>query len=349
MEWSSRMKHRLAEIAERFGGHVLGNADTTIEQIATLESAQAEHITFLASSKYRTQLAATRAGAVIVSEADAGATQLPRIVCDNPYAYFAKVSAFLNPAAQTLPGIHPSAVIEEGAQIDPTAHIGPHVVVGAGAKIGAHSVIMAGCSIGAGVILGKDVRLYPRVVVYHDCVLGNRLIAHSGVVIGADGFGIAMDEGCWRKIPQIGRVVIGDDVEIGANTTIDRGALDDTVIEDGVKLDNQIQVAHNVCIGAHTAIAGCVGIAGSTTIGHHCRIGGSAGILGHLHIADHVEISSFTLIGKSIRESGSYTGIYPFSKNDEWRRNAAHLRHLDELADKVKALQQEIEVLKRKD
>lgn len=352
MEWPSRMKrtaYRLADIAERFGGQVMGNADTAIEQIATLESARPEHIAFLASSKYRKQLASTSAGAVIVSEADAEATQLPRIVCDNPYTYFAKVSLFLNPAAQTLPGIHPSAVIEEGAQIDPSAHIGPHVVIGSGAKIGAHSVIMAGCSIGSGVVLGEHARLYPRVVVYHDCVLGNRLIAHSGVVIGADGFGIAMDEGCWLKIPQIGRVVIGDDVEIGANTTIDRGALDDTVIENGVKLDNQIQVAHNVRIGAHTAIAGCVGIAGSTTIGHHCRIGGSAGILGHLHIADHVEISSFTLIGKSIRVSGSYTGIYPFEKNEEWRKNAVHLRHLGELADKVKALQQEIEVLKRKD
>lgn len=352
MERSSRKKrtaHRLEDIAERFGGRVLGNADTTIEQIATLETAQAEHIAFLASSKYRAQLANTRAGAVIVSEADAGATQLPRIVCDNPYTYFARVSTFLNPPAQDLPGIHPSAVIEDGAQIDPSAHIGPHVAIGAGARIGVRSVIMAGCSIGAGVSIGEDARLYPRVVVYHDCVLGNRLIAHSGVVIGADGFGIAMDEGRWLKIPQIGRVVIGDDVEIGANTTIDRGALDDTVIGDGVKLDNQIQVAHNVRIGAHTAIAGCVGIAGSTTIGHHCRIGGSAGILGHLRIADHVEISSFTLIGKSIRESGSYTGIYPFSKNEEWRNNAAHLRHLGELADKVKALQQEIEVLKRKD
>ena len=169
------------------------------------------------------------------------------------------------------------------------------------------------------------------------------------MVIGADGFGIAMEDGCWLKIPQIGRVVIGDDVEIGANTTIDRGALDDTVIEDGVKLDNQIQVAHNVRIGAHTAIAGCVGIAGSTTIGRYCRIGGSAGILGHLQIADHVEISSFTLIGKSIREPGSYTGIFPFSKKEEWRKNAAHLRHLDGLADKIKILQQEIEALRRKD
>ena len=343
-----RTAYRLADIAARFGGRVLGDADATVNQVATLQSAQAGQLAFLASGKYRAQLASTNAGAVIVGEADAGATQFPRIVCDNPYAYFAKVSAFLNPPPQTVPGVHPSAVIGKGAQIDPTAHIGPHVLIGAAARIGAHSVIMAGCHIGDGASIGDHAHLYPRVVVYHDCVLGNSLIAHSGVVIGADGFGIAMDEGRWLKIPQIGRVVIGDDVEIGANTTIDRGALDDTVIEDGVKLDNLIQVGHNVRIGAHTAIAACVAIAGSATIGRHCRIGGCTGILGHIHIADNVEISSFTMIGKSIREAGTYTGIYPFSSNQEWRRNAAQVRHLDELAAKVKTLQQEIEVLKRK-
>ncbi len=344
-----RTAYRLADIAARFGGCVLGDADATVNQVATLQSARAGQLAFLASSKYRAQLASTNAGAVIVGEADAGATKLPRIVSDNPYAYFAKVSAFLNPSMQDEPGVHPSAVIGKGAQIAPTAHIGPHVSIGAAVKIGAHSIIMAGCNIGDGTSIGDNAHLYPRVVVYHDCVLGNRLIAHSGVVIGADGFGIAMDEGRWLKIPQIGRVVIGDDVEIGANTTIDRGALDDTVIEDGVKLDNQIQVGHNVHIGAYTAIAACVAIAGSATIGHHCRIGGCTGILGHIQIADNVEISSFTMIGKSIREAGIYTGIFPFSSNQEWRKNAAQVRHLDELAAKVKTLQQEIEGLKRKD
>ncbi|MES1982838.1 MAG: UDP-3-O-(3-hydroxymyristoyl)glucosamine N-acyltransferase [Pseudomonadota bacterium] len=343
-----RTAYRLADIAARFGGRVLGNADEMVDQVATLESARQRQITFLASSKYRHQLATTGAAAIIVGEANAEATPLPRIVCDNPYAYFARVSAWLNPMPQAAPGIHASAVIE-GAQIDPSAHIGPLVVIENGAQIGAHCVILAGCSIGAGVVIGPHSYLYPQVVVYHGCVLGRRVIVHSGAVIGADGFGIAPDAGRWLKIPQIGRVVIGDDVEVGANTTIDRGALDDTVIEDGVKLDNQIQVAHNVRIGAHTAIAGCVGIAGSTTIGRHCRIGGSAGILGHLTIADHVEIASFTLIGKSIREAGSYSGIYPFSKNEDWRRNAVHLRHLDALADKIKELQHDIEVLKRTD
>ena len=339
--------YRLADIAARFGGRVLGDASATVGQVATLDGAQAGYIAFLANSKYRSQLAATRAGAVILGEADADATQLPRIVCDNPYLYFARVSAFLNPTQQFAPGIHPSAVIGRGAQIDPSTHIGPHVAIGAGAKIGARSVIHAGCSIGENAVIGEDALLYPNVTVYHECVLGKRLIAHAGAVIGADGFGMAHDGERWLKIPQIGRVLIGDDVEIGANTTIDRGALDDTVIGDGVKLDNQIQVAHNVRIGAHTAIAGCVGIAGSTTIGRHCRIGGSAGILGHLEIADNVSISSFTLVNKSIREAGSYTGIYPFSKDDKWRKNAAQLRHLDELADKVKALQQEVEALRR--
>ncbi len=338
----------MADIAALFGGRVLGDADTRIAQVATLEHAQQGNIAFLTNAKYRAQLDATRASAVIVGEPEAEATALPRIVCANPYAYFAKVSALLNPAPQAEAGVHPSAVIGTGARIDATAHVGANVVVGAGASIGAGSVIMENCSIGDHTSIGAGARLFPGVVIYHDCVIGSNLIAHAGVVIGSDGFGMAMENGRWLKIPQIGRVVIGDDVEIGANTTIDRGALDDTVIEDDVKLDNQIQVAHNVRIGAHTAIAGCVGIAGSASIGRYCRIGGSAGILGHLQIADNVEIASFTLVGKSIREAGSYAGIFPFSKNEEWRKNAAQLRHLDELAHKVKQLQQEVEALKRK-
>jgi UDP-3-O-[3-hydroxymyristoyl] glucosamine N-acyltransferase len=339
------ISYRLADIAAQLGGRVLGDTEVRISQIATLEKAQPDHISFLTNSKYRTQLAGTRAGAVILGEADADATNLPRIVSDNPYAYFARVSALLNPLPEAKPGVHPGAAIGANARIDPTASIAAMAVIGEGAAIGAFSVIGAGCCIGANTAIGSHARLYPGVVVYHDCVIGDNLIAHSGAVIGSDGFGIAMDEGRWVKIPQIGRVVIGNDVEIGANTTIDRGTLDDTVIEDGVKLDNQIQIAHNVRIGAHTAIAGCVGIAGSTTIGNYCRIGGSAGILGHLQIADRVEISSFTLVGKSIREPGSYSGIFPFSSNDDWRRNAVHLRHLDELVKRVKTLEQELQSL----
>ena len=331
------------------GGRVLGDARVRISQIATLDSARPDQISFLTNSKYRAQLAETQAGAVILAEADADATELPRIISDNPYAYFAKVSAMLNPLPEVRPGIHPSAVIGAGAQVDATASIAATAVIGAGAKIGAHSVIGEGCSIGENVVIGSHARLYPRVVIYHDCVIGDNLIAHSGAVIGSDGFGIAMDEGHWIKIPQIGRVVIGNDVEIGANTTIDRGALNDTVIEDGVKLDNQIQIAHNVRIGAHTAIAGCAGIAGSAVIGRYCLIGGGARILGHLELADHVEIAAHTLVGKSIREPGSYAAIFPFSKTGEWRKNTVHLRHLDDLVKRVKALEQELksEISKR--
>lgn len=334
--------YRLSDIVGKLGGRLLGDSQVQVSQVATLERAGPDQISFLANSKYRAQLAGTRAGAVIVSEQDADATSLPRIVSDNPYAYFAKVSAIMNPPPPAKPGIHSSAIIGPGARIDPTASIGAMTVVGQAATIGAHSIVGDGCCIGDNVVIGSYARLYPRVVIYHDCVAGDRLIAHSGAVIGSDGFGMAMEDGRWIKIPQIGKVIIGDDVEIGANTTIDRGALDDTVIEDGVKLDNQIQVAHNVRIGAHTAIAGCVGIAGSTTIGKYCRIGGSAGILGHLHIADHVEIAAFTLIGKSIRKAGSYVGIFPFSAVDDWRRNSMHLRHLDELAGRIRSLEKDL-------
>ncbi|MFZ2541826.1 MAG: UDP-3-O-(3-hydroxymyristoyl)glucosamine N-acyltransferase [Gallionella sp.] len=342
------VSYRLSEIAAQLGGRVLGDSEVRIAQIATLEAAQTDQISFFTNSKYRHQLAATRAGAVILAEVDAKETETPRIITDNPYAYFAKVSALLNPFSEIQPGVHPSAVIGSGAKIDATASIAATAVIGEGATIGANSVIGEGCSIGANVAIGCRARLYPRVVVYHGCVIGDDLIAHSGAVIGADGFGIAMDQGRWIKIPQIGRVVIGNDVEIGANTTIDRGALDDTVIEDGVKLDNQIQIAHNVRIGAHTAIAGCVGIAGSTIIGSYCRIGGSAGILGHLKITDHVEIAAFTLIGKSIGEAGSYAAIFPFSKSEDWRKNTVHLRHLDDLVKRVKTLEQEVKSLNSK-
>jgi UDP-3-O-[3-hydroxymyristoyl] glucosamine N-acyltransferase len=336
------VSYSLSEIAAQLGGHVSGNSAVRISQVGTLEKAQSHQISFLANRKYRGQLETTSAGAVIVGVADEDATSLPRIVTNNPYAYFAKVSALFNPPLPVVTGVDPSAIISSTAQIDETASIAATAVIEDGAVIGAHSVVGAGCYVGKNVTLGSHVRLYPRVTIYHDCTIGNRLIAHSGVVIGADGFGIAMEEGCWIKVPQIGRVVIGNYVEIGANTTIDRGALDDTVIEDGVKLDNQIQIAHNVRIGAHTAIAGCVGIAGSTTIGRYCLIGGSAGILGHLQIADHVEISAFSLIGKSIREAGSYTAIYPFSKTEDWRANAVHLRHLEALVQRVKILEQTI-------
>jgi UDP-3-O-[3-hydroxymyristoyl] glucosamine N-acyltransferase len=338
--------YTLAELAARFGGRVLGDDATRVSQVATLERAGKGQIAFLANSKYRSQLATTQAGALILGEADAEASTLPRIISDNPYVCFAKVSTLLNPPPAMPPGIHPSAVIGLGAKIAASVHIGPHVTIGAGAMIGADSVILEGCSIGPRVMIGERAWLHPRVVICHDCIIGNRFIAHSGAVIGADGFGLAMEKGRWLKIPQIGRVVIGDDVDIGANTTVDRGALDDTVIEEGVKLDNHIQIGHNVRIGAYTAMAAMVGVSGSTSIGRACLIGGKVGISGHLQITDNVELLASTQVTKSIREPGTYAGPYPFAKQADWARNTVHVRHLDALTRKVKELQQQLAALK---
>lgn len=348
MKPQKQKSYTLAEIVQRFGGRLVGDANVRISQIATLENAGPHHLTFLTHGKYRSMLARTRAGAVIVAPDAAEATTLPRIVADNPYAYFARVLTFLNPPLETVPGIHASAVIEASAKLAPSASIGPFAYIGKNARIGEYAVIGAGCVIGDEVSVGAHALFYPRVTVYHGCRIGDRVIFHSGAVIGADGFGIAMDEGRWLKIPQTGRVVIGNDVEIGANTTVDRGALDDTVIEDGVKLDNQIQVGHNVRIGAHTAIAGCVGIAGSAIIGRYCKIGGGAIVLGHLHIADHVDISAGTMITKSIDKAGTYTAAYPFSSHREWLRNSVHLRRLDQLAETVGRLEKRDELKRGK-
>ena len=334
-----RRSYSLGEITERFGGEVEGDPGVEVREVATLENASTGAIAFFANERYLPQLKATRAGAVILGVAARGSTRLPRIVCANPYAYFARVSGLLNPEPAPRPGVHSSAVVDATARVAADAEIGPCVVIGREARIDAGCVLGAGCVIGARAAIGPGSRLYPNVTVYHDCVIGERAVLHSGVVIGADGFGIAMDDGRWVKVPQIGRAVIGNDVEIGANTTVDRGALDDTVIEDGVKLDNQIQIGHNVRVGAHTAIAACAGVAGSARIGKYCRIGGASGIAGHITIADHVEISTYTLVTKSIKEAGTYTGAYVFEPHREWRRNAVHLRHLAELADRVRALE----------
>jgi len=336
----------LAEIASRLGGRVVGNQDALIRQVGSLERAGPDQITFLSHLRHKGKLAATRAGAVVLGDSAQDLTAIPRIVCENPYAYFARVSQLFNPVSAPEPGRHPTAQISASAQVAASARVDAGVVVADGARIGERAWIGAGSHVGQGSSIGDDSRLHPSVVVYHECRIGLRAIIHSGAVIGADGFGIAESAGQWIKIPQIGRVLIGDDVEIGANTTIDRGAIDDTILEDGVKLDNQVQVGHNVRIGAHTAIAGCVGIAGSASIGRHCTIGGAAVILGHLELADGVNISAGTLISRSIRQAGTYTGVFPFDRNSSWARNAALLRHLSELADRVRAL---AKLLPRKD
>jgi UDP-3-O-[3-hydroxymyristoyl] glucosamine N-acyltransferase len=270
---------------------------------------------------------------------------LPRIVTPNPYLYFARVSALLNPAPRPPAGVHPAAVVDDGAIVSADASIGPGVVIGRGASVGARTVIGANCVIGDDVSLGEDCLLHPNVTVNARCRVGDRVILHSGCVIGSDGFGFAPAGGHWEKIPQIGRVLIGDDVEVGACTTIDRGALEDTVIEEGVKLDNLIQVAHNVVIGAHTAIAACTGIAGSAKIGRHCMIGGAAMIFGHIEIADGTRISTNTLITKSLPKAGTYTSALPFSEHEVWQKNAVHMRNLDRLVSRVKELEKKLREL----
>jgi UDP-3-O-[3-hydroxymyristoyl] glucosamine N-acyltransferase len=298
----------LGEIVARLGGRVAGDASTVVRQVASLERAGEGHISFFTGKRYLDKLAATRASAIILGAESEAETTRPRIVAENPYLYFARVSQLLNPLTLQPAGVHPSAVVAKSA------------------RLGARVSIGAGCVVGDDVTIGDDSCLYPRVVIYPGCTLGKRVIIQSGAVIGGDGFGFADDGGKWVKIPQIGSVRIGDDVEIGSNTTIDRGAMDDTVIEEGVKLDNQIQIGHNTRIGAHTAVAGCVGIAGSADIGRHCTFGGAAMILGHLKIVDHVNVSAGTFISRSILKPGTYTGIYPVDEHENWARAAAWLR-----------------------
>lgn len=337
---------RLDQIVARFGGEIVGAGDTAISRIGTLEHAGPGDLAFLANPKYRHQLATTRAAAVIMAPP---AVERPAaaILTPQPYLYYARVAQWLNPLPVPVAGIHATAVVE-GA-VAATASIGPNVWIGCGARIADDVVIEANCSIGAGVEIGAGTRLAANVAVYSGSRLGARCLVHSAAVIGADGFGFAREAtGAWVKIPQVGRVLIGDDVEIGAGTTIDRGALGDTVIGDGVKLDNQIQVGHNVQIGAHAAMAGCVGIAGSAVIGARCTVGGGAVILGHLSIADDVDIAAGTLVSKSIRKAGTYSGAVPFLEHGDWLRNFSRLRHLDAMADKIRALEQRLAVLEKK-
>ena len=311
----------LAQIASRLGGRVAGEGGTLIRQVGSLETAGADQITFLVSAKHGAKLATTRAGAVIVSPETEKLTARPRIVCDDPYAYYARVSQIFNPLIVQDPGVHPSAVVAPSARLGARVSIGP------------------GCVVGERVSIGDDTCLYPRVVVYPGCSIGSRCIVQAGAVIGSDGFGNARQDGRWIKIPQLGSVRIGDDVEIGANTTIDRGHLGDTVIEEGAKLDNLIQIGHNTRIGAHTAIAGCVGIAGSADIGRHCTLGGAAMVLGHLKIVDHVHVGAGTMISRSILKPGNYAGFFPFDESRAWARNASKIRHLDDLTDRIRTLE----------
>jgi UDP-3-O-[3-hydroxymyristoyl] glucosamine N-acyltransferase len=322
----------LETIVQALGGTLYGQASLVIQRLAPLQSAGSADLSFLSHPKYATQLQTSRAACVIVSPALAQAAKLRGacIVTEDPYLYFAKLTQWWKRQSGQHPqaGVHPSAVVDASAQVHPSASIGPLCVIERGAQIGANTVLKS------------------RVTVGEDCVVGQRCLVHSGVVIGADGFGFAPDKsrgGAWEKIEQLGAVRIGDDVEIGANTCIDRGALQDTVIEDGVKLDNLVQIGHNVKIGKHTAMAGCAGVAGSATIGTHCTVGGGAIVLGHLTIADHVHISAATTVTRSIMQAGNYTGLFPIDDNASWEKNAASLKQLHKLRERVKELEKNIE------
>lgn len=332
----------LAELQARLGGTIRGDGSVQLDAVASLEAARANQLGFLLGRKLLAQARNTGAGALIIPETLEASLPQPCLAVANPHASIARALALFYPEASAAAGIDPRAQVAVDCEIDATASIGPGCVVEAGARIGARSVLGPHCVIGAGAVLGADCRLHARVTVQHGCVVGNRVVLHPGCVIGSDGFGLAWEDH-WIKVPQVGRTILGDDVEVGANTTIDRGALDDTVIEDGVKLDNQIQIAHNCHIGRHSAIAACVGIAGSTRIGAYCQIGGAAMIIGHLEIADRVTISAGTFVAKNIKEAGTYTSVQPLMRHDDWLRNASHLRHLDDLAQRIKSLEKQLE------
>jgi UDP-3-O-[3-hydroxymyristoyl] glucosamine N-acyltransferase len=349
------MGTRLGELVDRFGGQLEGDADIEVAAIAPLDRAGPSDISFLSNSKLRALAARSQAAALILSPADepevAATYAGARIVTANPYAWFARAAQYFAQYAASArrtapePGIHPTASVHESAQVDPTAHIGAHVTVEAGAVLKAGAVVDAGCYIGREAVVGEGTHFFANVTFHARCIIGARGIIHSGAVIGGDGFGFAVDGGTYVKIPQTGRVVMGDDVDIGSNTTVDRGALDDTVIEDGVKLDNLIQIGHNCHIGAHTAMAGCVGVAGSARIGKHCTFGGAAMINGHIEIVDNVHITAATMVPNSITEPGRYTGYFPVTRNAEWERNAVLVRNLTTMRDKIRALEKAIKAL----
>lgn len=343
------MAPTLAELARRFGGEIRGDGSRAIAAVAPLERAEAQELAYVVGAEYCAALASTRAGAVLMPPALASVFAGTAWLVEEPRLVFAQVASLLHPRPTFVGGIHPTAAVAAGADCATSAYIDAHAVVAAGARIGERVFVGAGSYIGTGTIVGDDCHLAPRVTLLADCRIGARCIFQSGAVIGADGFGYARTGARWVKIPQLGRVIIGDDVEIGANTTVDRGALSDTVIGNGVKLDNLIQIAHNVQIGDDTAMAACVGVAGSARIGRRCTVGGGAGILGHLAIADDVQITATSLVSKSIDTAGEYSSTLPALPAATWRKTVARLRHLDELARRIKSLEQTIsQFIKRK-
>lgn len=332
------MPATLDELASRFGCRVKGDGSVVVSRVATLGAATPDAISFLANPLYSDALLTTGAGAVILAEANSSASPVACLVCDNPYARYAEIAAFLHPVSPPSGGVHPDASVDASAQVAATAEIGPRAVIGARAVIGERVQIGSGAVIGADVSIGADTRLAPLVSVLDQVAIGARCIVHSGAVIGADGFGFAPEQGSWIKVPQLGGVEIGDDVEIGANTCIDRGAIDNTVIAAGVKLDNFVQIAHNVRIGAHTVMAAMSGAAGSTTIGERCMVGGGVVMTGHLTICDDVMFTFRSVVTKSVDTPGTWGGSLPAMEASKWRRNAALFRRLDRIQDKLQQL-----------
>jgi UDP-3-O-[3-hydroxymyristoyl] glucosamine N-acyltransferase len=332
----------LGELAERLGATLHGGVDTQISGLATLQDAQAGQLSFLANPQYRKFLAASQASAVLLSPADADGYVGAALLVANPYLAYAQLSHLFDRKPVAAVGVHPTALVAGDAQVHPSASIGPYVVIESAVQIGAGVSVGAHCFIGARSIIGDDGWLAPRVTLYHDVRIGKRVSIHSGTVLGADGFGFAKEAGVWQKIAQIGGVLIGDDVDIGANTTIDRGALADTIIGDGVKLDNLIMIAHNAQVGDHTAMAGGAGISGSSKVGKHCMIAGRAGLVGHIEVCDNVFITGMTMVTRSITEPGSYSSGTAMQPSAEWRKSAARFRQLDDMARRIQVLEKRL-------
>jgi UDP-3-O-[3-hydroxymyristoyl] glucosamine N-acyltransferase len=333
----------LAVLADSLGAELRGDASALITSVASLEHATEGAVSFLANTRYRKHLHGTRATAVILQAKYADEAPGAVLVVSNPYAAYARAASLLGPRPPACQGVHPATVTGARCRIDDSAWIGPNCVLEDGVTIGAGTQLAAGCFVGRDTRIGAGGVIHPNVVICQGVTIGDRVTVHPGAVIGSDGFGLARDEGRWLKVPQLGGVSIGNDVEIGANTTIDRGTLDSTVLEDGVKLDNQIQVAHNVHIGEHTVVAGCVGISGSARIGSRCMIGGGVGIVGHLEIADDVTVTGMTMVTQSITRPGVYSSGLPAQENTAWGRNTVRLRQLDELARRLQALEKKLQ------
>lgn len=334
--------YSLGQLAERLGATLRGAEDQPISGLATLQEAGPEQLSFLANAQYRKFLSGCQAGAVLLNAVDAEGYAGNALVVANPYLAYAELSHLFDRKPQALPGVHPTAVVAADAQVDASASIGAYAVVESGAQIAAGVTVGAHCVIGARSVIGEGGWLASRVTLYHDVRIGKRVVIQSGAVIGGEGFGFANEKGVWQKIAQIGGVTIGDDVEIGANTTVDRGALSDTLIGNGVKLDNQIMIAHNVQIGDNTAMAGCAGISGSTKIGKNCMIAGGVGMVGHIEVCDNVFVTGMTMVTRSITEPGSYSSGTAMQPAAEWRKSAARIRQLDDMARRLQQLEKQL-------